>query len=76
MPASLREIGGLKDPLDVRGPLRPMAARRMSQEITQEMDLAALPGDPPERLAGRFDETRVLSESPPRLPSNRALSTP
>jgi hypothetical protein len=38
-PASLREIGSLKDPFGMRGPLRPMAARRMSQEVTQEMDV-------------------------------------
>ena len=68
-PASLREIGGLKDPLDVRGPLPPMAARRMSPEVTQERNLAALSGDPRERLAGRFDETPVaLSEITHKTP--------
>ena len=69
MSASLREIGSLKDPLGVRGPLRPMAARGVSPEVTRRGNSAVLSRDPRERLAGRFDETPVaLSEITHKTP--------
>ena len=64
-PAGLPEIGGLEDPLGVGGRLRPVTARGTPEEVTQEMDLAALPGDPLKRLAGLLDRTRVAVRDDP-----------
>ncbi len=38
----------------------------MPEKVTQEMDLATLPGDPLDRLAGRFDQTRVAVRDHPK----------
>jgi len=61
-----RAIVGLEDAFREGGDLSPMAARGMRQEIAHEMHRAALPGDPLERLAGGFDQARVMvGDHPP-----------